>query len=151
MRNIQFLFVAMVLSLNVLAQVPQMHRNHHNLDNGSIDILSKDGLKSIPSDSHDSPVKISIQNLMLLNEKSINDIKSFVCQNYPITFNDGSVGYENKIFVSKDNIKVNLRLGQNSLHVVFSSSSSTKTLAIPYSSILFYTLENDELKVTLVN
>ena len=107
--------------------------------------------KFILNDIHDNPIRVGIQSLLRLNEKSIYDIKSFVCRNYPTTFNNGTIGYENKVFISKDNINVNLRLGVNSLHVVSSTSSGTKTLAIPYSSILFYSLENDELKVTLYN
>ena len=154
MKNIQFLFAAMFLSLSVWAQAPQMQRNLNISDNGSVDILSIDGSrdqKLTLNDVHVSPIQAGIQSLLRLNEKSINDIKSFVCRNYPTTFNNGSIGYENKVYMSKDNINVNLRLGQSSLHVVSSTSSGTKTLAIPYSSILFYSLENDELKVTLVN
>lgn len=154
MKNIQLLLAAMFISLGVFAQAPQIQRNLNFSDNGSVDILTLDprSEKSIPlSNQNGSSLRSEIETLLRLNEKSINDIKSFVCRNYPTTFNNGTIGYENKVFISKDNINVNLRLGVNSLHVVSSTSSSTKTLAIPYSSILFYSLENDELKVTLYN
>ena len=151
MKNIQLLLAAMFISLGILAQAPQLQRNNMSIpDNGSIENLMMNQ-KLAFNDVQDSPTLTGIQSLLRLNEKSINDIKSFVCRNYPTTFNNGSIGYENKVFISKDNINVNLRLGVNSLHVVSSTSSSTKTLAIPYSSILFYSLENDELKVTLYN
>ncbi|MEC8628150.1 MAG: hypothetical protein VXY37_07100 [Bacteroidota bacterium] len=154
MKNIQLLLAAMFISLGVLAQAPQIQRNLNFSDNGSVDILTLDPIleKSFPlANQNGSYLRSEIETLLRLNEKSINDIKSFVCRNYPTTFNNGTIGYENKVFISKDNINVNLRLGVNSLHVVSSTSSSTKTLAIPYSSILFYSLENDELKVTLYN
>ena len=151
MKNIQLLLAAMFISLGILAQAPQLQRNNMSIpDNGSIENLMMNQ-KLAFNDVQVSPTLTGIQSLLRLNEKSINDIKSFVCRNYPTTFNNGSIGYENKVFISKDNINVNLRLGVNSLHVVSSTSSSTKTLAIPYSSILFYSLENDELKVTLYN
>lgn len=154
MKNIQLLLAAMFISLGVLAQAPQIQRNLNFSDKGSVDILTLDPTleRSFPlANQNGSSLKSEIETLLRLNEKSINDIKSFVCRNYPTTFNNGTIGYENKVFISKDNINVNLRLGVNSLHVVSSTSSSTKTLAIPYSSILFYSLENDELKVTLYN
>ena len=154
MKNIQLLLAAMFISLGVFAQAPQIQRNLNFSDNGSVDILTLDPTleKSFPlANQNGSSLRSEIETLLRLNEKSINDIKSFVCRNYPTTFNNGTIGYENKVFISKDNINVNLRLGVNSLHVVSSTSSSTKTLAIPYSSILFYSLENDELKVTLYN
>ena len=154
MKNIQLLLAAMFISLGVLAQAPQRQRNLDFSDKGSVDILTLDPTleRSFPlANQNGSSLKSEIETLLRLNEKSINDIKSFVCRNYPTTFNNGTIGYENKVFISKDNINVNLRLGVNSLHVVSSTSSSTKTLAIPYSSILFYSLENDELKVTLYN
>ena len=154
MKNIQLLLAAMFISLGVFAQAPQIQRNLNFSDNGSVDILTLDPTleKSFPlANQNGSSLRSEIETLLRLNEKSINDIKSFVCRNYPTTFNNGTIGYENKVFISKDNINVNLRLGVNSLHVVSSTSSGTKTLAIPYSSILFYSLENDELKVTLYN
>ena len=154
MKNIQLLLAAMFISLGVFAQAPQIQRNLNFSDNGSVEILTLDPTleKSFPlANQNGSSLRSEIETLLRLNEKSINDIKSFVCRNYPTTFNNGTIGYENKVFISKDNINVNLRLGVNSLHVVSSTSSSTKTLAIPYSSILFYSLENDELKVTLYN
>ena len=152
MRYIQFLFATMFLSLNVLAQAPQMQRNFNLSDNGSLDISAIDesrATKFILNDIHDNPIQVGIQSLLRLNEKSINDIKSFVCRNFPTTYNNGSIRYENKVYMSKDNLEISLRLGQSSLQVISATSSSSKTLAIPYSSILFYSLENNELKITL--
>lgn len=152
MKKIQLLLAAMSISLGVLAQAPQIQRNLNYSEDGSVDILTLDPTldKSFPlANQNGSSLRLGIQNLLSLNQKSIDDIKSFVCRNFPTTYNNGSIRYENKVYMSKDNLEISLRLGQSSLQVISATSSSSKTLAIPYSSILFYSLENNELKITL--
>ena len=154
MKNVQLLLLAMSISLGVLAQAPQLQRNQNISDSRSVDILTLDPSleKSLTLNNVNiNPIQADIQALLLANDLAIYEIKSFVCRNYPTTFNNGSIGYENKVYMSKDNLEVSLRFGQSSLQVVSVASSGIKTLAIPYSSILFFSLENKELKVTLNN
>ncbi|MEC8834875.1 MAG: hypothetical protein VXX18_00940, partial [Bacteroidota bacterium] len=84
MKNVQLLLVAMSLSLGVLAQAPQLHRNQNFSDSRPVDILTLDPSleRSLTLNNVNiNPIQADIQALLLANDLAIYDIKSFVCRN----------------------------------------------------------------------